>query len=137
MAEELTQDISPTEQLSRFIFIPWYIKSGKVQFQAYMARESDDEISVSRISGLDTEGIWEEGKGVGKVSGRTLEGRADFKWEDIQKAVRGTFFALLNIRCDPRRLRHALIGKLPDSPEARREIALIYAQTSSAHRHSP
>jgi hypothetical protein len=74
--------IEPSEILSRYIFTEKYFrKDNSVKWQAF--KPKNNETSVYRTSGLSENDIWNIGRDVEFLTGRSLEGRADIRTSSV------------------------------------------------------
>lgn len=74
--------IEPSEILSRYIFTEKYLRpDNSVKWQAF--KPKNHETSVYRTSDLSEPDIWDIGRDVETMSGRSLRGRADIRTSSV------------------------------------------------------
>lgn len=118
--------IEPSEILSRYIFTEKYLRGdNSVKWQAF--KPKNYETSVYRTSDLSETDMWDIGRGVESMSGRSLKGRADI----LTSSVLDVSLNVIESIPPP---RHANIVGWPQDYAEMKQLALELSEASEGYR---
>ena len=93
--------LNPLELITRFIFQYWHFDQHKrVVLHSAFYPPRDRRVSVLRISNLLERTIWDKGRAIGRVAGRSMKARADIQAASVSEVG-------LSIDVGTGRTRHA------------------------------